>query len=122
MPHITLEYTSNINQKIETKHIFEQTHKILNEIAGISIDNCKSRAIVRSEFYIGDDNSNKAFVHMDIAFLEGRQDKLKSKIGNEILNTLEEYFQESFKTNDLQVSLEIRDIIKKYYFKKPALN
>ncbi|MEM7294147.1 MAG: hypothetical protein AAF420_12240 [Pseudomonadota bacterium] len=42
MPHLTLEYSANIAPPSDLKPVFLSLHKVLNEIGGISLGNCKS--------------------------------------------------------------------------------
>lgn len=119
MPHLTLEYTSNLSQGIDADQLFSKLHQILVDVGGISIHNCKSRAVCLDTYYIGKGDAQEAFMHLDIRFLEGRSLELKQRIGQLSLNWLKEYFAPSLAGLEMQVTVEIADIQSQTYFKIP---
>lgn len=122
MPQITLEYTSNLKTGFDFKSMFHEIHHILNTVAGINIGNCKSRAVRLDEYYIAEGKTNNGFVHLDVRILSGRKFEIKEQLGREILQILEQYFAGELKSFDLQITVEIRDIERKLYFKKQSEN
>jgi len=119
MPQIKLEYTDNIPDKINFEDTFSKIHHLLHDIAGIAIHNCKSRAVKLDKYYIGDGISKSKFVHLEIALLEGRTKEIKQRIAEEILQILKKNYLTKRLIDDLQVTVEIKDIKKEFYFKYP---
>ncbi len=119
MPQISFEYTRNITQEIETQALFAMIHRVLGEVAGIPIENCKSRAKRLDDYYIANGKPDNAFIHLEIRFIEGRTPEMKKEIGEQCLGYLESYFSESASNLDLQITVEILDIRKQSYFKFP---
>ncbi|MFC1724750.1 5-carboxymethyl-2-hydroxymuconate Delta-isomerase [candidate division KSB1 bacterium] len=117
MPHLTLEYTNNITQTVDFNNLFTDLHGILEETGGININNCKSRAVQLDKFFIAKGESNKAFVHLDVSFLEGRPVELKQEIGSKILEKLKKHYKQSIAELDIQITVEIKDIRRDVYFK-----
>jgi 5-carboxymethyl-2-hydroxymuconate isomerase len=117
MPHLTLEYTNNITQRVDAHDLFSKLHSILTEVAEINIENCKSRVIALDQFYMGDGSATNAFVHLRIALFEGRPLVLKEIIGKQCLHTLEVYFAPAIAEMHIQLTVEIEDINKQSYFK-----
>jgi len=119
MPHIRLEYTSNMNIAFKFEDFFAEIHQTLHEIAGIKISNCKSRAFKLSDYFIGSGGDSRAFVNLDIRILEGRNEDLKKELGNQLLALLKKFFPMQDPANELQITIEIHDIKKEMYFKHP---
>lgn len=119
MPQISLEYTDNLTQEINTAKIFRNIHQVLGEVAGIPLANCKSRANRLNDFYIADGDSKNAFIHLEVRFIEGRSAEIRSEIGEQCLEQLQAYFAESVSSQNLQITVEIHDIHKPSYFKFP---
>ena len=119
MPHVILEYSDNI-APIEFKELFCEIHKMLNEVGGISINNCKSRTRIANCHYIGTGSASSAFVHLDVSFLSGRSLELRQQIGSALLSLLEETYAAQKKEFELQITVEIREIERELYFKYPA--
>ena len=117
MPHLTLEYTANITQEIDSRELFSELHQVLGEIGGICIENCKSRARSLNLYHIAKGATESAFIHLEIRLFEGRPPTLKAAIGDNCLHILENYFAESISQLDLQITVEICDMQKPNYFK-----
>ena len=119
MPHLTLEYSPNVLVEADFTDLFRKLHAILSRTGGIRLENCKSRAYVARECFIGSGAQAGGFIHLDIRFLEGRSDEIKRAIGEETRDTLMTWFQASVDTLDLQITVEVRDIERSFYFKFP---
>ena len=115
MPHLQLEYTKNI-QTIINPVLFEQLFSILNKLADISIDNCKSRSIQINDYQIGSGNNKIGFVHLEIKILEGRKKEIRNQIGRESMEIIRSYFKEYTTKCKMQYSIEILEMKKEDYF------
>ena len=117
MPHIRLEYTNNITIEFEFNDLFQEVHQVLNQVAGIKIENCKSRAICLTDFYAGNGEKKEAFVHLDVSFFEGRSTSDKKEVGEQLLGVLRKYFKVGFAVYKLQITIEVHEIDRAMYFK-----
>lgn len=115
MPHLTLEYSKNVceHQKLDT--LFEKCHALMVEILPTELASCKSKALEYKNYYIGDGNTKNAFVHLDLKLLTGRTEETLHALSQRLLQCLSEHFAESFKTLNLQISLEITELSKIYF-------
>ena len=119
MPQITLQFTDNIKSLPKFNELFSEVHAAINAIAGIKIENCKSKAIQIERYYIGVGTNNKGFIHLEVKILEGRTAEIKSEMGKSLLQILKNKFKESISSLDLQITIEIIDILKNCYYKYP---
>jgi len=119
MPHLVLEYSSNIKEKDAFDSLFAQLHQILAKVGNASLESCKSRAIEYETFYIGDGNHKNAFVHLEVRLAEGRPLKIRQQIGEHMLDVLELHFSQSLRDLNLQITVESKELIKNLYFKIP---
>ena len=119
MPNILLEYSTNVSEVVDYKLLFIEIHKILNEVAGIKLDNCKSRVSEIERFHIGDGHPSNAFVQMSISFIAGRSDEVKQNVGEACLDCLKQFYEKSMEKLDLQLTVELIDIRREDYFKYP---
>lgn len=114
MPHIKMEVSDNV-QISNATNVFLALQKILHDCADVPAQNCKSRLYVTTNFLVGDEKT-PAFVHLEIALLEGRSSQIKSQIGENALQILNDTFaSDVFGT---QITVEIRDMQSPQYFKK----
>ncbi|BBM81730.1 5-carboxymethyl-2-hydroxymuconate Delta-isomerase [Candidatus Uabimicrobium amorphum] len=114
MPHIKIELSQNIEMQ-SYNDLFLALQKVLQDCADVPPQNCKSRVHVTSDFLLGDEKA-QAFVHLEIALLEGRSPEVKSQIGENALKILNEVFTSA--TMGMQITVEVRDILRPQYFKK----
>lgn len=119
MPHLTIEYTSNLKPNSPFDELFARLHAALADLGGIKKANCKSRAVCIDQYFIGDGSAETAFVHVDVRILEGRPMSTKQEIGKQLLAILCESFPSPANVGGLQVTVEIRDIQRAVYFKHP---
>ncbi len=128
MPQILLEYSSNISELLSEDFpyitILKEIHTILNEVGKIKLENCKSRALSHSHYYIADGKIDHALLHLEISFMEGRSDELKKEMGEMMIQYLQDYlnilYQDRAKKLKIQITVHFQDISKKSYFKYPS--
>ena len=120
MPQLTLEYSNNLNQKINFNELFSKLHKVLEKLGDINIENCKSRATGQDTYYIGSGGQDKGFVHLTVKFLEGRTQELKNLIGENLLTELRNVYENISSKHQIQITVEILDIKQKDYFKNSS--
>ena len=119
MPHLTLEYSANVDCPSNLADLFKRLHGVLVEKGGIKLENCKSRGRVAEDFFVASGRESDGFVHLDIRFLEGRPPEVKRVVGQESCDLLIEWFHDSVEKLDLQITVEVRDIRRTFYFKHP---
>ena len=119
MPQIVLEYSSNLPDNLNFKDLFGELHFVLQDVAGIRLDNCKSRTRVAENYFIGDGNARNAFAHLQVRFIEGRTVAVKQAVGERCLDILKQYYGESILATELQLTVEVDDLQRDFYFKHP---
>lgn len=119
MPQITLQYTDNVYQGAAFSELFSNIHRIVSEVGGIRLGNCKSRAIRLEDYFVAAGDTQEGFVHLDLAILEGRSDDVKRELGRRCLDALKRHFATVDEALELQITVEIRDMRRDSYFKFP---
>lgn len=115
MPQLTIEYSTNIvEQNLEP--LFQACHTLLAQTLPTDLNNCKSRAIACEQYCIGDGQSQRAFIHMQVLILSGRSPEILTKLGKALLELLKHYFKETLNQLNLQLSVEIQEL-SPFYFK-----
>jgi 5-carboxymethyl-2-hydroxymuconate isomerase len=115
MPHLTLEFSSNIIEKSGFKKLFTDCHVYLAGSLSTEVNRCKSRALERDTFCVGDNDPKHAFIHVDLKILRGRgADKLRD-VGFQLMEIIRNHFSESFKKFNTQLTLEISDLQPNYF-------
>lgn len=118
MPHLRLEHSSDLPAEVASEALLLELHGILAREGEIPIANCKSRAFECRRFAVGDGSGEESFVHLDVSFLEGRPDEVRRRVGEALLDRLVSAYRAEERA--LQVTVEVRDIERRGYFKYPA--
>ena len=119
MPHLTLEYTANLDHAAPTPELMLALHHLLNAEASIRMENCKSRWRKVDDWVVGSGQGETAFVHLDLRFMEGRPLEIQRAVGEGALTALRNHFKEGPPGVDLQITVEVGEIRKATYFKFP---
>ena len=119
MPHLTLEYTSNLGDRTPDAELLLRLHRVLESVAGVRIANCKSRWKEVDRWVVGAGDGGSAFVHLDIRLLDGRPEEVRRTVGVAALDILRSHFLPTPQGVDLQITVEVQEIRRSLYFKHP---
>ena len=108
MPHLTLEYTDNLD--VEIQPLLARLHSELVATGAINLKGLKSRAVQRSQYRIADGNPDYAFVHVNLLIREGRPPEVQSDAARRVLAVLQETFGDRFENNHLSLSVDIKEM------------
>ncbi len=117
MPQITLEYSQNVCWDTQFSVLFLELHRCLADLAGIPIENCKSRAVRHEEVLVGEGGANSGFVHLTIGLYQGRPAELKQEIGLRALDLLQRHLAPKSGRQVPQVTVEFREFQRIDYLK-----
>ena len=108
MPHLTLEYTNNLD--FDVQPLLERLHSELVATGAINLKGLKSRAVRHSEYRIADGNPEYAFVHVNLLIREGRPLKVQKDMAQRIQSVLEKTFGERIENGYLSLSVDIKEM------------
>lgn len=115
MPHLTLEYTSNLISFNPRPALLAINTAMINS-ALFSEPDIKSRALAIDCFQIGLDNTRRGFVHVRIAMLSGRSESDRKKLADTVLAALRVTVDAQNGT-EIQLSVETTDLDRPTYAK-----
>jgi len=119
MPHITLEYSSNIRITKDLGVLFSQIHKLLEHSLNINTLNCKSRANCQDTFFLADGDKKHAFAHLQIKVLDKHPLEGKQELGAGAFELVKVFFYGQVEGLCFQPSVEILEMKKDLYYKLP---
>jgi 5-carboxymethyl-2-hydroxymuconate isomerase len=108
MPHLTLEYTDNLD--FDVQPLLARLHSELVATGAINLKGLKSRAVRHSEYRIADGHPEYAFVHEDLLIREGRPLEVQKEASQRVLAVLKEMFGERFEGGYLSLSVDIKEM------------
>jgi 5-carboxymethyl-2-hydroxymuconate isomerase len=108
MPHLTLEYTDNL--EFEIQPLLARLHSELAATGAINLKGLKSRAVRHSDYRIADGNPEYAFVHVNLLIREGRPIEVQKDAAQHVMNILKETFGHRYDSSYLSLSVDIKEM------------
>jgi 5-carboxymethyl-2-hydroxymuconate isomerase len=108
MPHLTLEYTDNL--QFDVQPLLARLHAELVATGAVNLKGIKSRAIRHSEYRIADGNEEYAFVHVNLLIREGRPFEVQKDAAQRVMEVLKETFGDRFEKGHLSLSVDIKEM------------
>jgi 5-carboxymethyl-2-hydroxymuconate isomerase len=108
MPHIVVEYTSNIAAEARIPQLLAGINRVLMAQGGVyPTAGIRSRAIALTDYCIADGADDYAFVHTTLKIASGRPEDVKKKTCDELFTMIKAHFAELFERRYLALSLEL---------------
>ena len=108
MPHLTLEYTDNL--QFDVQPLLARLHAELVATGAVNLKGIKSRAIRHSAYRIADGNEEYAFVHVNLLIREGRPFEVQKDAAQRVMEVLKETFGDRFEKGHLSLSVDIKEM------------
>jgi 5-carboxymethyl-2-hydroxymuconate isomerase len=108
MPHLTLEYTGNLDFEIQT--LLARLHSELVATGAVNLKGLKSRALRHDDYRIADGNPDYAFVHVNLLIREGRPLNVQKDLAQRVMAVLQETCGKRFEDSHLSLSVDIKEM------------
>ena len=108
MPHLTLEYTDNLD--FEVQPLLARLHEEVVATGAINLKGIKSRAIRHTEYRIADGDPQYAFVHVGLLIREGRPVEIQKEATRRVMAVLKETFGHRLEKENLSLSVDIKEM------------
>ena len=116
MPHLVLQCSDGLRERIDAQRLFEQLHEQLSVIAGLAISNFKSRVQPQSDSRVVEGASTSVFVHLDIALLT-RPPETRAALAEAALRILQSGLGPAIAGLDAQLTVYVHDLDPQAYRK-----
>lgn len=110
MPHITVEYSTNLDQRLSMRKVIEKIHAAVLASSAFELGAVRTRAIPQSLYVVADGNPDNSYIHIDMRIGPGRDANTKKCVSQAILDTVREETKEVMAQYGLGISVEIREI------------
>lgn len=113
MPHIIVEYSSNIEDRVNIPEILTNMHASLAS-SGIDQARIKTRGVSIPHSVVGNNAYNAGqMLHITLLLLEGREVELKKQYSTPLYDIAKNAVESDFP--DCAISLEVRDMLAATY-------
>ena len=108
MPHLTLEYTDNI--EVDVQPLLARLHEEVVATGAINLKGIKSRAIKHTQYRVADGDPNYAFVHVGLLIREGRPIEVQKEATQRVMKVLKETFGYLFEKRKLSLTVDLKEM------------
>lgn len=122
MPHIIVEYSQNLEQRIDVQGLLDALHETAIASGVFPLGGARTRAARREAYTIADGHPDNAYVHVQLRIGHGRDEETKRSAAQALFDTATAYLAQDFARNPLGISLELVEIDPAYSFKQNNLH
>jgi 5-carboxymethyl-2-hydroxymuconate isomerase len=108
MPHLTLEYSDNI--EVDVQPLLARLHEEVVATGAINLKGIKSRAIKHTQYRIADGDPDYAFVHVGLLIREGRPIAIQKEATQRVMKVLKESFGHLFEKRKLSLTVDLKEM------------
>jgi 5-carboxymethyl-2-hydroxymuconate isomerase len=108
MPHLTLEYSDNI--EVDVQPLLARLHEEVVATGAINLKGIKSRAIKHNQYRVADGDPDYAFVHVGLLIREGRPIEVQKEATQRVMKVLKETFGHLFETRELSLTVDLKEM------------
>jgi len=108
MPHLTLEYSDNI--EVDVQPLLARLHEEVVATGAINLKGIKSRAIEHTQYRVADGDADYAFVHVSLLIREGRPIEIQKEATQRVMKVLKETFGHLFEKRKLSLTVDLKEM------------
>jgi 5-carboxymethyl-2-hydroxymuconate isomerase len=108
MPHFTIEYSANLDARIDMGKVVEVVRKAAVETGIFPLGGIRVRAIRCEHYAIADGNPELGFLDMVLRLGEGRDLATRKKAGEHIFKVLSAYLDPVFAQSKFALSFDMQ--------------
>ena len=117
MPHLVLEYSANVPDEPDFDFVLRRLHEAMTTAGPFDLANVKSRAVRHERFRVADGAPDRAFVHLTVSVLAGRDGGALRSTAEALLAVLHEAFPRARAERRCDLTVEIREMRRDLYVK-----
>jgi 5-carboxymethyl-2-hydroxymuconate isomerase len=110
MPHVIVEYSANIEDKIRVPHLLAALHEAMEKTGIAEIAGLRTRAERRDDFRIADNHPSNGFVAIIVRIAQGRSLETRKMVLDAVTAAADKHLEPVFATTPLAFSVEVQEI------------
>jgi len=110
MPHITIEYSSNLEGDVDLPGLVTAIHQAVVQSGMFDLANVRTRAAPRTLYRIADGRAENAFLHIVARIRRGRSVAARQSLGGELLRVAKEAIAGLPAPPPIAISVDIQEI------------
>lgn len=122
MPHILIEYSSNLKERFDIQSLVDRVHDAALETGVFPIGGTRTRAFGRDHYCIADGDPENAFVHVTVRIGTGREMATRQAVADRLFEETCDALADVYQTSPLAISFELLEIDPDFSRKKNNLH
>jgi 5-carboxymethyl-2-hydroxymuconate isomerase len=108
MPHFTIEYSANLDKRVDMSRVVEVVRKAAVETGIFPLGGIRVRALRCEHYAIADGNPNLSFLDMVLRLGEGRDLATRKKAGEHVFRALSAHLDPVFAQSKFALSFDMQ--------------
>ena len=121
MPHQIIEYSANLESKMDVQALVDGLHRVAMDTDGLPVGGLRTRTARREQYQVADCDPDNAFVHVILKLGHGRPVEVRRAYGEKLFAALCELLEPVSSASPLAISFEIQQIDPELTWKKNNL-
>lgn len=110
MPHITLEYSANLEERVDLQALCAHLRAEAVTIEAFPMPGLRVRALRCEHYSIADGDPKHAFIDISVRLRAGRPEDVKRDATERLFQAARAFLEPVLATSSLALSMEMRDI------------
>jgi 5-carboxymethyl-2-hydroxymuconate isomerase len=110
MPHLIVEYSSNLDQAVDIPALLRAVHAAALATGVFPIGGLRTRAERREQYVIADGHGDNGFIHVQARIGTGRTPEVRQKAAEQIFAAVKDATAAAFATRPIGLTLEMVEI------------
>lgn len=110
MPHLIVEYSSNLDDSVDVPGLVRDLHQCMIDSKVADIEAFRTRAERRDLFFVADGNPKNAFVHVVARLRIGRPEDQRKKLADALLAVVDKRLERAYAAHPTAITVEIEEI------------
>ncbi len=110
MPHIVVEYSSNLEAQVSPRRLVDSLHHAALATGVFPLGGLRTRAERREIYAVADGDPDNAFVAVVARIGEGRDAETRKRVAAALMAALEAETAEAIRTRGLGLTVEVQEI------------
>ena len=110
MPHITIEYSSNLENRIELAELVRKAHEAALQSGVFELGGLRTRCSRRDVYRIADGHPDNSFVTVNVRIGHGRDEATRQRAGRLIFEAVCAHLAPVYATTPLGITLDVAEI------------
>lgn len=118
MPHQIIEYSANLDTKLDIQGLVTALHEAAAKIDALPVGGLRTRAVARQHYRIADGHADNGFISVMLRVAPGRSLEVRKAAGEQLFATLCEFVEPTFAASPLSLAYEVQELDAELRWKK----